>query len=108
MEYIRSLINSVAQPILRTVPWEEMCIRNEESQVHRPTHCVQRVWMAKLAVPSRSGVSGVSSVDHIELLRHSRNQHRAAVKALGTSCRMSIQVDTAKRDQDNWKLSNEG
>ena len=83
------------------------CIRNEESQVHRPTHSVQRVWMANLSVPSRSGLSGVSSVDHIELLRHSRKQHRAAVKALGTSCRMSIQVDTAKRDQDNWKLSND-
>ena len=38
--------------------------------------------MANLSVPSRSGLSGVSSMDYIELLWHYRKQHRAAVKGL--------------------------
>ena len=54
-----------------------------------PTHSVQTLWMANLAVPTRGGLSGFSntiSMDHIELPRHTgaaRKQRRAAVKALG-------------------------
>jgi len=70
----------------------QRCMRYEESQVHRPTNSVQRVWMANLAVPSRSGVLMFSSVDHIELLWHSRKQHRAAVKVLGHAAERSYSM----------------
>ena len=89
--------NWLVELVELTVRWEKRCIWNEESQVHRPTHSVQRVWMAKLAVPSRSGVSGFSSMDHIELLRHSRKTTQSYSESTQTSCRKSIQVDTAKQ-----------
>ena len=73
------------------------CIRNEESQVHRPTHSVQRVWMANLSVPRRSGLSGISSMGHIELLMHSRKTTQSCSESARTSCRMSIQLAMAKK-----------
>jgi len=57
-------------------------IRNEESQVHRSTHFVQRSWMAILPtveVVYRS-FSSTISVDHIELLKYSRMRWKRSDK----------------------------
>jgi len=60
-----------------------------------------RVWMANLAVPSRSGLSEFSSMDHIEFLGHSRKQHRAAVLQAAERASSWLWLN---KYQENWKL----
>ena len=94
-------------------------VLNEESQIHntynisanlKPASTMARI-KAKLAIPSRDGLSvfsSTSSIDHIEPLGVVRKPRRYAVKELGLVAERESGWQWLKRDEENWKLSYEG
>ena len=97
-----------------TVPWEERCQRAYELKkskyIDLQTLCKERGWQTWLfpaevccrGFPAQSMWTTLSSLCIV------RRQRRATVKALGQAAERASSWLWLKRDQENWKLSNEG
>jgi len=94
--------------------WEERCHSAYELKTDKYTDlqtlCKERGWQTWLSTvevgcrgfPTQSVWTTLSSLGSIG------RQRRAALKALGQSAERAISWLWLKRDQENWKLSNDG
>ena len=97
-----------------TVPWEERCQSayelNKAKYPDLQTLCKERGWHTRLfpvevgcrGFPAQSVWTTLSSLGIVG------RQCRAAVNALGRAAERASSWLWLKRDQGNWKLSNEG
>ena len=97
-----------------TLPWEERCQSANELKTAKNTDlqtlCKERGWQTWLfqvevgcrGFPAQSVWTTLSSQGIVG------RQRRAAVTALGQAAERTSSWLWLKRDQENWKLSNEG
>ena len=97
-----------------TVPWEERCQSayelNKAKYTDLQTLCKDRGWQTWL-FPVEAGCRGFpahSVWTTLSSLGIVGRQRRAAVKALKQVAERASSCLWLKRDQENWKLSNEG
>ena len=97
-----------SQRLPNTLISVELTVLWEESVVHRPTHSVQRVWMTNMAVPCRGRLSWFSStisMDHIELIGHSRKTTQNCSESARTSCNESARTSCSENARTSCRKS---
>ena len=97
-----------SQRLPNTLISVELTVLWEESVVHRPTHSVQRVWMTNIAVPCRGRLSWFSStisMDHIELIGHSRKTTQSCSESARTSCNESARTSCSENARTSCRKS---